>query len=204
MIRGRASPGLDTMPAMGTTADVRIPMWPLTVDTFERMVDAEILTEDDRVELLNGQLAEVSPQGPQHSGIGQWLASQLIRGIDPGVAGVRVQLPLRFAPLSEPEPDIAIVPAGFYTREHPTRAMLVIEIAKSSRRLDLGVKAEVYAAAAVPQYWVVDIAARTVHVHRSPAGCAYGSLRQVTSGSIRPDLPGAPGIDVETLFSLLD
>jgi Uma2 family endonuclease len=112
MIRGRARQALDTMPAMRTTADVRIPMWPLTVDSFERMVDTEILTEDDRVELLNGQLAEVSPQGPHHSGIAQWLASQLIRGMDPEVAGVRVRMPLRFAPLSEPEPDIAIVPAG--------------------------------------------------------------------------------------------
>jgi Uma2 family endonuclease len=204
MNRDRASPALDTMRAMGTMADVRIPMWPLTVDAFERMVDAGILAADDRVELLNGQLAKVSPQGPQHSGIAQWLASQLIRAIDPVIAGVRVQLPMRLAPLSEPEPDVAIVPPGFYTHEHPTWAMLVVEIAKSSRSLDLGVKAEVYAAAEVAAYWVIDIAARTVHVHRSPAGGAYGSLRRVTSGSIRPDVPGAPPIDVETLFSLLD
>jgi len=192
------------MAAMGTSADVRIPMWPLTVDDFDRMVAAGILGEDDRVELLNGQLAEMSPHSTQHSGLVQWLAEELFSAIDRTVAGIRIQLPLRFLPLSEPEPDLAIVPAGLYTREHPTTAMLVIEIALSSRAIDLGTKAEIYAAAEVDEYWVVDIAARTVHVHGSPAGGAYGRTRRVTSGSLRPDVPGARPIDIEALFSLLD
>lgn len=192
------------MAAMGTTADVRIPMRPLTVDDFERMVDVGILGENDRVELLEGQLTEMSPHSPQHAGIVQWLADEFRIAIARHVAGVRVQLPLRFAPLSEPEPDIAIVPAGLYTREHPTRAMLVIEIAMTSRALDLGTKAEIYAAAEVAAYWVIDISARTIHVHGSPAGGAYGSVRQVESGGLRPDVPEAPAIDVEELFALLD
>ena len=93
-----------------------------------------------------------------------------MRAINRDVASVRVQLPLRFVPVSEPEPDIAIVPAGRYTREHPTTAMLVIEVARTSLPIDLGTKAEIYAAAEVPEYWVVDIPARTVHVHASPGG----------------------------------
>ena len=192
------------MASMGTSADVRIPMWPLTVEDFERMVDVGILGVGDRVELLNGQLSEMSPHSPQHSGMLQWLAVRLIRAIAPDVAGVRAQLPLRLVPLSEPEPDIAVVPAGVTTHQHPTQAMLVIEIAMTSRALDLGTKAEVYAAADVAEYWVIDISARTVHVHRSPSGGAFGSIEQVTRGSLRADVPGAPAIDVEELFSLLD
>jgi Uma2 family endonuclease len=189
---------------MGTVADVRIPMRPLTVEDYERMVDAGILGEDDRVELLNGQLSEKAPLSPEHAAIAQWLASLLIRGIDDDVASVRMQLPVRLPPLSEPEPDIAIVPSGVYVRAHPAEALLLIEIAVSSSRLDLGTKAEIYAAAGVGEYWVVDLPARVVHVHRSPEGAGYGSCRQVATGALRPPVPGAPAIDVAALFALLD
>jgi Uma2 family endonuclease len=184
-------------------ADVRIPLYPLTVLDYERMVQAGILGESDRVELLKGQLSEVSPQGPPHGGILQWLATELIRGIDPVLASVRVQLPLRLPPCSEPEPDIALVPPGAYTREHPTEALLVIEISASSRNLDLGAKAEIYAAAGIGEYWVVDVAARAIHVHGSPRGAAYASCHAVTSGPLRSELHGLPAIDVDELFALL-
>jgi Uma2 family endonuclease len=189
---------------MGVIADVRIPMRPITVEVYARMVEAGILTEDDRVELLNGQLSEVSPQSPEHAAIVCWLTTRLIRAIDPEVARVRPQLPVSLPPLSMPEPDIAIVPAASYVRAHPAGALLVIEVAFSSRRLDLGTKAEIYAATAVPEYWVVDLSARTIHVHTSPSSAGYGSVRPVVTGSLRPPAPGAPAIDVEELFALLD
>jgi Uma2 family endonuclease len=189
---------------MGVTADVRIPMRPLTVEDYERMVDVGILHEDEHVELLNGQLCEMSPQGERHAGMLEWLATVLIRGIAPEVAGVRVQSPLTFRPLSMPEPDIAIVEPGVKTRAHPLVAALVIEIAVTSRRFNLGAKAEIYAAAGVGEYWVIDIPARVVHVHRSPSAAGYGSCRQVASGTLRPPVQGGPEIDVETLFALLD
>ncbi len=179
-------------------------MRPLTVGDYERMFEVGILTEGDSVELLKGQLSEVGPQSPQHAAVIQWLAAQLIRGVDPDVAGVRVQLPLRFVPLSEPEPDIALVPAGTYSREHPADAMLVIEVAATSQQLDLGAKLEVYATAGVPEYWVIDIPARTVHAYGSPAGTGYGSQREITSGRLKAVLPDAPPIDVDALFALLD
>jgi Uma2 family endonuclease len=199
-----AGPGAGTIVAMAVTADVRIPMRPLTVSDYERMFDVGILTEGDSVELLKGQLSEVSPQGPQHAATIQWLAAQLIRGIDPDVAAVRVQLPLRFVPVSEPEPDIAIVPVGTYSHEHPAEAMLVIEVAATSQQLDLGAKAEVYATAGVIEYWVIDLPARTVHVHRSPVGAAYRSGQQIASGRVRLPLRDASAIRVDTLFGLLD
>ncbi len=193
-----------TIVSMGTVADVRIPMYPLTVEIYERMVDAGILGEDDRVELLNGLLSEMSPQGEQHSGLLEWLSVAMIRAIDPDIASVRVQMPLRFASFSVPEPDLAIVEPGVKTHALPAGAMLAIEIAVSSRRLDLGTKAEIYAAAGVGEYWVIDIPARVVHVHDAPSSAGYESCRQVASGRLRPPVAGAPEIDVETLFALLD
>lgn len=189
---------------MSVVADVRIPIRPLTVEDYERMVDVGILGEDDRVELLNGQLSEMSPQSPEHAGITQWLGARLIRAIDEDVATVRVQAPVRFPPLSVPEPDIAVVAPGVYTRAHPGAAMLAIEIAFSSGRLDLGTKAEIYAAAGVAEYWVIDIPRRVVHVHGSPVGDRYDAYRRVASGSLRPRVAGAPAIDVQALFALLD
>jgi len=193
-----------TIDFMSVIADVRIPIRPLTVEDYERMVDLGILCEDDRVELLNGQLSEMSPQSPEHAQIVRWLTIRLIRGIDPDVAQVGSQLPVRLAPLSMPEPDIAIVPAGSYAHAHPKEALLVIEIAVSSRRLDLGTKAEIYAGAGIREYWVVDIPARVVHVHQSPVDDGYASCRRVASGELLPPVPGAPTVDVETLFALLD
>lgn len=171
---------------MSVSADVRIPIRPITVEDYERMVDAGILGEDDRVELLNGQLSEKSPMSPEHAQIVRWLTTRLIRAIDPGVADVGAQLPLRLPPLSMPEPDIAIIPAGNYAHAHPTDAFLVIEIAVSSLRLDLGTKAELYAAAGLPEYWVLDLPARTAHIHHSPTGTGYASCRQVTHGNASP------------------
>jgi Uma2 family endonuclease len=189
---------------MGIACDVRIPLHPLTVEDYERIVDAGILGEGDRVELLNGQLAEMSPQGPQHAAAVTWLAARLIRGIDPAVASVRVQAPVRFAPLSEPEPDIAIVAAGAHAKAHPSEASLVIEVAVTTQSFNLGAKAEIYAAAGVGEYWVVDVPARAVHVHGSPSGSGFGSYRTVTRGRLRPPVAGAPEIDVDRLFEILD
>lgn len=188
---------------MSVIADVRIPMRPLTVEDFEQMLDAGILAEGDRVELLKGQLSEVSPQGPKHAAVIQWLASHMIRATDPARAAVRVQLPLRLAPVSEPEPDIAIVAPGDYVREHPAQAMLVIEVAATSRELDLGAKGEVYAAADVAEYWVVDVSARSVHVHHTPDGTAYRSRRQISAGALQATHSAIPAVDLDALFALL-
>ncbi len=196
--------GAGTIPSMSVIADVRIPMRPITVEVYERLLDAGIFGEDDRVELLNGQLSEKPRLSPEHAAVVQWLTSRLVRGIDPAVAAVRVQLPVRLPPVSEPEPDIAIVAAAAYAHQHPGEAALVIEISVSSRRLDLGTKAEIYAAAGLKEYWVIDVPARMVHVHSAPAGDRYGSCRQVTSGTLRPPVADTPMIDVEELFALLD
>ena len=106
-----------------------------------------------------------------------------------GRAAVRIQLPLALSEESEPEPDVAIVPAGDYDEAHPGTALLVIEVAHASLAKDSSLKAELYAAAGIPEYWVVDIPHRVVQVHAAPAAGRYqeGATRRPGEG-LRPRL----------------
>ena len=100
---------------------------------------------------------------------------------------MRVQLPLAVSDDSEPEPDLAVVAPRQDWSSHPASALLVIEVADSSIASDLRVKADLYAAAAVPEYWVVDLAQAVVIVHSDPSGGRYGSIATRRRGeTIRP------------------
>ena len=140
----------------------------LTVDEYHRMIDAGILTEDDRVELIHGVLVARSPQKGPHARIIQRATGLLVRALGEAF-DVRVQLPLTLSD-SEPEPDFAVVPHGDEGAGdwHPRTALLVIEVARSSERYDRLVKAPLYAQAGVPEYWIVDLNARQIHVMRTP------------------------------------
>jgi Uma2 family endonuclease len=152
---------------------------PLSRAEYERMVAAGWF-EDARVELLKGVLVEMSPQGARHVAIIRRLTRFMVQAVG-NRAEVQVQGPLALLDHSEPEPDLALVPAG-YEDELPARAHLVIEVADSSLPSDRGVKAEVYAEAGVPEYWIVNVAERVVEVHREPQGGAYRERFVRTSG----------------------
>lgn len=93
---------------------------------------------------------------------------------------LRVQLPLAATDDSEPEPDFAFVlPRAFDVKEHPATALLVVEVADSSARLDLGPKAQLYASIGVPEYWVIDLARRVTVVHSGLKRERYGSVKRV-------------------------
>ena len=128
---------------------------------YERMVERGAL-EGMPVELIDGFLVHASPQGPQHAAMVQ----ALMRWFAPHVDLLRVQMPLAAGESSEPEPDIALVEHDDPTR-HPHTALLVIEVAVSSQEQDEH-KADVYARAAVPAYWLVDVRARTVAAFSEP------------------------------------
>jgi Uma2 family endonuclease len=158
------------------------------------MVEAGILAEDERVELLHGVLTEVSPQSPEHVELIQRLTRWL------GAAGprfvVRPQFPLTVPDrTSLPEPDIAVVEPGGYLRAHPDGALLVVEVSASSLATDTKIKPELYAVAGVPDYWVVDIAARRLRVYREPGAEGYA-----TQTVLGPRGLAAPlGVDVAPL-----
>jgi Uma2 family endonuclease len=169
---------------------------PLTADEVLRMVDAGILADDEPVELLHGVLTAVSSKTPAHEVVklrlGEWLAPVLT---DPRYM-VRIEAPVVVPDrTSLPEPDLAVVPRGDYTARHPATALLVIEVAVSSLRIDVQLKPGLYAAAGVPDYWVVDVAAGCVRTFTDPRAGTYA-----TRGTARPGDALAPrAVDIVPL-----
>lgn len=148
---------------------------PLTADEVMRMVELGILSEDERVELLHGVLTEKAVKSTEHEEIKARLNRWLAPGIVAGRYGVRTEgaliVPDR---TSLPEPDMVVVQVGDYLRRHPSTAHLAIEVAVSSLKIDTAIKPPLYAAAGVPEYWVVDVAARRLEVLTDPTAAGYG------------------------------
>jgi Uma2 family endonuclease len=153
----------------------------LSVEEYHRMIEAGILGEDERVELLEGVIVAMTPQQPPHARRIEWLAHFLARRLGDHFR-VRSQLPLSLGESSEPEPDVAVVRAGSGSEErHPATALLVIEVADTSLRKDRA-KASLYARAGVPEYWIVNVKDRVVEVFLEPEPEAgrYGRARTFT------------------------
>jgi Uma2 family endonuclease len=164
---------------------------PLRRLEFERMVELGFF-EDERIELLAGQLVEMSPIGSEHADVVTRLTELLIQQLG-GRATVRPGLPLALGELSEPQPDLAVVPRGRYAADHPASAHLVVEVSDSSLRKDRDSKALIYAAASIPEYWIVNLVDRQVEVLSRPADQGYldrrvlGRAEQLTSTEL-PEL----------------
>jgi Uma2 family endonuclease len=150
---------------------------PLRRSDYAILIDQGALEEDDRVQLLEGELVEMSPQKPPHADVVEALTRRLAREL-PDEVRVRIQLPFAAGELSEPEPDVALVPADEPRGQHPESALLVIEVADSSLALDLGRKARIYADAGVPRYWVIDLRGNVVHVHTDPEPGGYRTVER--------------------------
>jgi Uma2 family endonuclease len=147
---------------------------PLRRAEYDQLVDQGAF-DDEKLELIEGSLVEMSPEGTDHAWVIQKLTTLFARSLPTHLA-LRVTAPWAASERSEPEPDLAVVPAANYRRDHPATARLLVEVSRSSRRKDLGVKARVYAAAGVPEYWVVDLAREVVVRHTQPAPAGYGAV----------------------------
>jgi len=155
----------------------------LSVDEYHRMIEAGIFDEDERVELLEGVIVVMAPQGPTHAHCIQWLNRFLVRRLRDEYV-VRPQLPLTLGQRNEPEPDLAVVRADSASRDHhPGTAVIAIEVSGDSLRKDRRVKAAVYARFGIPEYWIVNVEARVVEVFSDPdvANGAYRRSRTVTT-----------------------
>ena len=145
----------------------------ISVDAFHRMGEVGILGAADRVELIDGEIIDMSPIGVMHAAIVARLASHFSQRLGP-TAVVWCQNPLRLDEVSEPQPDITILRprADFYTTAHPGPAdvLLVIEVADTSLAYDLGTKVPLYARHGIPEVWVIDAATRRTRVFRQPVG----------------------------------
>lgn len=147
---------------------------PIRRTEYERLVALGFF-EGEHLELLYGWLVKMTPQGAPHASVVQKLNKLLLPALL-GRAEVRIQSSFAASDMSEPEPDVAVVPPGEYKAEHPRVAWLLVEVAVSSKKRDREVKACLYAEAGVTEYWIVDVAAETVEVHRGPSDGRYSTL----------------------------
>lgn len=164
------------------------------------MGEAGILGEDDRVELIDGEMAEMAPLGSRHVGVVNALTGVLA---DPRVGRdaeqqytLSVQNPLIVGPHQETPPDLTLLRAGRGTAELPKAAgaLLVVEVADTSLAYDRERKLPLYAAAGIPEAWLVNLARDRVDVHSSPesGGSGYGTLTHYVRGEkvVSATLPG--------------
>jgi Uma2 family endonuclease len=158
---------------------------------YDRLVELGMF-EDERIELLRGVLVTMSPQGAPHATISAWLLQRLAiaLGMDFDVRG---HSPYAASDDSEPEPDISVSRRGGVI-EHPSAALLLIEVAESSVRKDRDIKASIYAEAGVPEYWIVDLSGSelVIAVHTHPSEHGYRHVETLRDGDhLRPTrLPG--------------
>jgi Uma2 family endonuclease len=156
-----------------------------TVEDYYRMAEAGILHQDDRVELIEGEIVEMPPIGSSHAGTVDHLATLLGRAVGDR-AIVRVQGPVRLNDLSEPVPDLCLLRhrADYYRRSHPRPedVLLLVEVADTTAAFDRQVKLPLYARAVIPEYWLVDLSQGLIEVFRSPTEGVYRKRFEVRPG----------------------
>lgn len=158
-----------------------------SVDDYHRMIAAGIL-RDRSVELLAGEIVEMSPETPIHYNTAK-RGAKYLEELLIGLADVRFNGPISLSD-SEPEPDIAIVrsPESTYNERHPEPQDIfwVIEVAKTSLKKDLELKASIYAHAKIPEYWVLNLSSKQIIVFREPENGQYKSVQTIAEGYITP------------------
>lgn len=167
--------------------NIAIAKW--TLDDYHRMIEAGILI-DRSIELLNGEIIEMSPEGEPHAYFSHEAAEYLTELLG-NRATIRQGKPITIASSnSEPEPDLAIVQrlGREYLQHHPypENIFWLIEFSQTSLLKDIHVKRQAYAAAQIPEYWVVDLQQSQLRVWRDPHGGDYRSEQVLTTGEIAP------------------
>ena len=169
---------------------------------YERLAELGMFQPGERLELLDGLLVVREPQGSRHAGTIRRVLAALRRALGEDWQ-IDSQLPIALDDDSEPEPDIAVVPRDpdAYLDAHPSRAMLIVEVAETSYRIDREHKTSLYARAGIADYWIIDLVHDTVEVHREPGaapqaphGWQYRSVATLgRPASVAPLVaPGSP------------
>jgi Uma2 family endonuclease len=158
-----------------------------TVEEYQRMAHAGILTEADRVELIDGEIVQATSIGRRHAACVAQLTRPLTQALGDR-ALVWPQNPVRLPRDSEPQPDITILrlPADHYLRQSPRAedVLWLVEVADVSYRYDRHVKLPLYARAGIPEIWLLDLTHEVVEVHRQPSSRGYGLVQTVDRGGV--------------------
>jgi Uma2 family endonuclease len=165
-----------------------------TVEEFHQIAEGGIFREDDRLELVDGEIVEMTPVGRQHAAcvkrVNEWCVTRVQAS-----AIVSVQDPIVLNDRTELYPDLALLARrdDFYSDSHPGPAdvLLVIEVADTTGRYDRGVVPR-YARAGIAEVWVVDLPARAIDVYRQPSGDAYRDTIRAVPGDVL-EIPCTPG-----------
>lgn len=150
-----------------------------TVHDYHRMAKAGILTEDDPVELIEGEIVDMPPIGGPHIRAVNRLTERFVIVLH-GRAITQVQNPIRLNEYTEPQTDLSLVrPEATDYPARPGDVLLIVEVAQRSLRYDRRVKIPLYARAGIPEVWVLDVTARRIYVHRDPSPDGYRTVLTV-------------------------
>ena len=181
-----------------------------TAEEFHQMAEAGIFTEDDRLELIDGEIIVMSPIGRAHMQcvlqLNDFFSRQLVHA-DISDVFVSIQNPLRLGPEQEPEPDVVLLhlPEGMEKIPGPEEALLVVEVADTTLAYDRQ-KAARYAASGVSETWIVALDENVVEVYRQPTGEGYAERQRVERGEQLhcTALPKLDALPAETIFPSSD
>ncbi len=151
-----------------------------TVDEYHAMAEAGILTTEDRVELLDGEIIAKVPIGSRHATCVDRLSEMLFEGLQ-GRAVLRVQGPVRLDAGSEPQPDLMLLKRRDYSRGHPgpEDTLLLVEVSDTTIDFDRNAKLPIYARSGIPEVWIVNLDTRSVEVYSTPLDGEYTESRLI-------------------------
>ncbi|MEL7074324.1 MAG: Uma2 family endonuclease [Cyanobacteria bacterium J06648_1] len=180
-----------------------------TIDEYHRLVDLGFFTENDRIELIRGEIVEIAPKRTPHSVCNSLLWKQLYELVGK-LAEIRVQEPITLSSSSEPEPDVVIAKKkdDNYLAAHPTveDIILIIEISDSTLKYDREIKLSLYAEAGINNYWIINLVDHNLEVYRNPFSSDKNQFGYRNKSIILPseeiDIPGFLDITFEltTIF----
>lgn len=171
---------------METKAESRIARRRFTVGDYHLMAEAGLFAEDDRVELIDGEVVEMTPIGARHAACVRELNRVLSLSAGEDLR-VDVQNPIRLGEYGEPRPDLAVVRARDYgdALPGPEDVLLVMEVADTSLAYDREVKLPLYAGAGISETWIVDLSGESIERHREPSEVGYRLIARAGRGEQR-------------------
>ena len=162
---------------------------------YEKLINLGVFQPGEAIELLGGQLVVAEPEGAAHY-TAVVKTARMLQAAFGAAWYVRMQGPIGLDDESEPEPDVAVVPGGVedYGRAHPSRVVLVVEVAETSLAFDRQYKASLYARAGMPDYWIVNLLDRVLEIYREPRAdtAAPFGWRYARRGVARPGASVTP------------
>ncbi|MCL6615412.1 MAG: Uma2 family endonuclease [Firmicutes bacterium] len=185
---------------------VRVARHRFTVEEYHKMAQAGVLAEDDRVELIEGEVIEMTPIGSRHAGAVRRLMDAFIPLQLERKAIISVQDPIRLGTDSEPQPDLALLTPrpDFYSSGHPGPAevLLLVEVAETSAGYDREIKLPLYARFGIPEVWLVDLEEEAIEIHRRPSAQGYQEVKVQGRGqTISPGAFPELAINMEEILS---